>query len=48
MDLSRGHFYKTIEEAETAIKQYIPKNIILYVWIVPDECIRRESPPLDE
>ena len=22
MDLSRGHFYKTIEEAKTAIKQY--------------------------
>ena len=22
MDLSRGHFYKTIEEAETTIKQY--------------------------
>ena len=22
MDLSHGHFYKTIEEAETAIKQY--------------------------
>ena len=22
MDLSRGHFYKTIEEAETSIKEY--------------------------
>ena len=22
MDLSHGHFYKTIEEAKTAIKQY--------------------------
>ena len=22
MDLLRGHFYKTIEEAKTAIKQY--------------------------
>ena len=22
MDLSRGNFYKTIEEAETAIKEY--------------------------
>ena len=36
MDLSRGHFYKTIEAAETAIKQY-SKSIILFVWIVPDE-----------
>ena len=36
MDLSRGHFYKIIEEAQTAIK-HISKNIILFVWIVPDE-----------
>ena len=37
MDLSRGNFYKTIEEAQTAIKHNIPKNIILFGWIVLDE-----------
>ena len=36
MDLSRGHFYKTIEEGEQLLKN-IPKNIILFVWIILDE-----------
>ena len=26
MDLSHGHFYKTIEEAEIAIKQYFKEH----------------------
>ena len=26
MELSRGHFYKTIEEVETAMKQYSKKH----------------------
>ena len=29
MDLSRGHFYKTIEEAETAIKQYSKEHYFI-------------------
>ena len=33
MDLSRDHFYKIIEEAETDIKRY-SKDIILFVWFV--------------
>ena len=49
MDLSRGHFHKTVEAAETAIKQnskehyFIRLNcprrikIILFVEILPDE-----------
>ena len=36
MDLSRGDFYKIIEDAKTAIKQY-SKDIILFVWFVTDE-----------
>ena len=36
MDLSRGHFYKTIEEAETAIKQYSKEHYFIRRW---------ESPP---
>ena len=36
MDLLRGHLYKTIEEAEQLLHN-IPKNIILFVWIVPYE-----------
>ena len=28
MNLSHGHFYKTIEEAETAIKQYSKEHFI--------------------
>ena len=31
MDLSRGHFYKTIEEAETAIKQYFKEHYFIRV-----------------
>ena len=31
MDLSCDHFYKTIEEAETAIKQY-PKEHYFIRW----------------
>ena len=29
MNLSRGHFYKTIEEAKTAIKQYSKVNYFI-------------------
>ena len=29
MDLSRGHFYKTIEEAEIAIKQYFKEHYFI-------------------
>ena len=29
MDLSHGHFYKTIEEAETAIKQYFKDHYFI-------------------
>ena len=29
MDLSRGHFYKTIGEAETAIKQYSKEHYFI-------------------
>ena len=29
MDLSRAHFYKTIEEAETAIKQYFKEHYFI-------------------
>ena len=29
MDLSCGHFYKTIEEAETAIKQYSKEHYFI-------------------
>ena len=49
MNLSLGHFYKTIEEAKTAIKQYSkvhyfirlirPRRITFFysLGIVPDE-----------
>ena len=36
MDLSHGHFYKTIEEAKQVLNN-IPKKIILFVWFIPDE-----------
>ena len=29
MDLSRGHFHKTIEEAETAIKEYSKEHYFI-------------------
>ena len=29
MDQSRSHFYKTIEEAETAIKQYFKEHYFI-------------------
>ena len=29
MDLSRGHFFKIIEEAETAIKQYVKEHYFI-------------------
>ena len=29
MDISRGHFYKTIEEAEIAIKQYSKEHYFI-------------------
>ena len=29
MDLSHGHFYKTIEEADTAIKEYSKEHYIV-------------------
>ena len=32
MDLSCGHFYKTIEETETAIKQYFKEH-----YFIPNE-----------
>ena len=32
MDLSRGHFYKTIEEAETAIKEYAKEHYFVIKW----------------
>ena len=36
MDLSHGHFYKTIEEAETAIKQYFKEHFFNVAYcIVP-------------
>ena len=47
MDLSRGHFYKTIEEAETAMKQYSKEHYFIRL----NRCrrikffIRRESFP---
>ena len=54
MDLSRGHLYKTIEEAKTAIKQYFkvhyfirlirPRRIKKF-YVNKRNFIRRESPP---
>ena len=32
LDLSRGHFYKTIEEAETAIKEYSKEHYFVINW----------------
>ena len=48
MDLSHGHFYKTIEEARTAMKQYSkvhyfirlirPRRITQFLFVgIPDE-----------
>ena len=34
MDLSRGHFYKTIEEPKTAIKQYSKVHYFMEVIII--------------
>ena len=49
MDLSRGHFYKTIEEAETAIKQYFREHYFIRLNRSRriQKFIRREL-PLDE
>ena len=46
MDLSCGHFYKTIEEAETPIKQYSKEHkfIRLNRPRRMKQIIRRESP----
>ena len=60
MDLSRVYFYKTIEEAKTAIKQYSkvhyfirlirPRRIkkIIRRESPQRNCIRRESPPMNK
>ena len=36
MDLSHGHFYKTIERLKQLLNN-IPKNIMLFVWIVSND-----------
>ena len=51
MDLSRVHFYKTIEEAETAIKQCSKEHYFIRVnrpRTNKKNAIRRESSPTNK
>ena len=51
MDLSRGHFYKTIEEAETAIKQYFKEHYFIYLnrpWRIKKNVLIGHRPPTNK
>ena len=47
MDLSHGYFYKTVEEAETAIKQYFKEHYFISVnrpWRIKKILLVRNFP----